>query len=59
MKSAKDDWKKGKVSGTVYSGEDKLTELMAKVKSEFLKRFLKILLKITNVKNICSKLLYR
>ncbi|PVD39469.1 hypothetical protein C0Q70_02100 [Pomacea canaliculata] len=30
---AKDDWKKGKVSGTVYSGEDKLTELMAKTTS--------------------------
>ncbi|XP_050394142.1 sphingosine-1-phosphate lyase 1 [Patella vulgata] len=32
---AKTDWKKGRVSGTVYSGEEKLTQLMAKTYSMF------------------------
>ncbi|XP_076453528.1 sphingosine-1-phosphate lyase 1-like [Babylonia areolata] len=34
-KLASDDWQDGKVSGTVYNGEDKLTQLMAKTYGMF------------------------
>ena len=31
MRAAGQDWQAGKVSGTVYSGDEKLTQIMAKV----------------------------